>query len=63
MNEVTKKIAIVFDVPKNFDDAKLMEWINDYYNLNILNRDLGIGDGASPVAIETWNRMFPSEED
>jgi hypothetical protein len=60
---MTKKIVIVFDVPKNFDAAKLMEWINDYYNLNILNRDLGIGDGVSPVAIETWNNMFPSEEE
>jgi hypothetical protein len=60
---MTKKIAIVFDVPKNFDAAKLMAWINDYYNLNNLNRDLGLGDGNSSVAIEAWNRMFPSEDE
>jgi hypothetical protein len=60
---MTKKIAIVFDVPKNFDPAKLMAWINDYYNLNILNRDLGLGDGTSPVAIEAWNRMFSPEDE
>jgi hypothetical protein len=40
-----------------------MAWINDYYNLNNLNRDLGLGDGNSSVAIEAWNRIFPSEDE
>jgi hypothetical protein len=46
-----KKVSIVFSVPQNFDITKLVNWINDHYNLNILNRELGLGNGNSPIAI------------
>lgn len=46
-----KKVSIVCSVPQDFDVAKLSNWINDPYILNILNRELKLGDGNSPIAI------------